>query len=98
MSGITASNRMPGPRLGYRSVEGVAALRTATGALATGPSADTRSVARWWITAISHGWRRCAGVLVEESIRAIPTSPLTGGVSESRLRRNEHFITVDRRM
>src|SRR5690625_5350584 len=94
MSGIPASNRMPGPRLGWRPEEEGAALRTAAGAHATRPSADTRSISRWSITAISPGWRRFTRVLVEESMRAIPTLPLTGGVSELRLRRHENFITV----
>src|SRR5690625_7781281 len=96
MSGIPASNRMPGPRLGWRPEEEGAALRTAAGAHATRPSADTRSISRWSITAISPGLRRFTWVLVGESMRAIRTLLLTGGVSESRLLRNEDSMNVGR--
>src|SRR5699024_9367352 len=69
MSGMPASRRIAGPRLGYLPEVDFAALSTARGFFATRASALTRSMSTWSMIAISPGCRRLVSALVDASTR-----------------------------
>ncbi len=83
ISGIPASTRISGPRLGYRPEMEDAAFTTAAGRQARRASALTLSMSWWSMTAISPGRSRLVRFFVLGSTRTVPRTP---GLSGSRAR------------